>query len=149
MIHEFKDEHSWLSNMTPFEKPLLYGTGKYKQSYRTNEHFYVAMKSMDWNVRKHIMELQSPGKVKRFGRTLQIREDWDEIRIPTMRKGLEYKFSKHNPTLRQKLIDTGDQYIQEGNTWGDSFWGHCFIDEMGKNNLGKLIMERREEIKNG
>ena len=143
MIHEFKDEYSWLSNMAPFEKPFVYEG----LSYRTNEHFYVAMKTTDIEIRKQITEITSPGKVKRFGREFEIRDDWDKIRIPTMKTGVDYKFSENNPILKQNLIQTGDQYIQEGNTWGDSFWGYCFIDEMGKNHLGKLIMERREVIR--
>lgn len=143
MIHEFKDKYRWLSNMTTFEKPFIHNGLR----YRTNEHFYVAMKSKDTHVRIAVTEIISPGKVKRFGRIFDIRDDWDEIRIPTMLEGLRYKFSIDNPVLRQKLIDTGDMYIQEGNTWGDSFWGYCFIDEMGKNNLGKLLMQIREEIR--
>jgi hypothetical protein len=129
--------------MTPFEKPFVYE----QLSYRTNEHFYVAMKTKDIEIRKQITEIRNPYEVKQFGYTFPLREGWKAIKISTMKTGIDYKFSDDNPILKQKLIETKDQYIQEGNTWGDSFWGYCFIDEMGKNNLGKLIMERREEIR--
>lgn len=32
----------------------------------------------------------------------------------------------------------------EGNTWGDKFWGVC--DGEGENHLGKLLMEVRAEL---
>jgi hypothetical protein len=144
MIEEFKDEYSWLSNMAPFEKPFIHNGLR----YRTNEHFYVAMKTKDtFNRIELAQNIKSPGKVKRLGRTFEIREDWNDIRLAVMLQGLRYKFSKSNPILRQKLLDTGDQYIQEGNSWGDSFWGYCFTDEMGKNHLGRLLMQVRFEIR--
>lgn len=55
------------------------------------------------------------------------------------------KFSFNNE-LSMKLLATGDQPIIEGNTWGDTFWGVC--KGVGYNNLGKLIMERRAELRN-
>ncbi|MFM7853305.1 MAG: NADAR domain-containing protein [Flammeovirgaceae bacterium] len=45
------------------------------------------------------------------------------------------------------LINTGDLYIQEGNRWGDKFWGVDLRTGKGLNTLGKLIMEIREELK--
>lgn len=142
MIKQFKDEFSWLSNMTPFENPLIYDG----LSYRTNEHFYVAMKSTDAEFRKLISETQSPGKVKRLGRKEPLRKDWDLVKQAFMLYGLRYKFSSNNPVLREKLLDTKNQYIQEGNTWGDQYWGYDLIEEYGKNYLGRLLMKVRKEI---
>ena len=142
MIEEFKDENSWLSNMYPFEEPFI----TMGFSYRTNEHFYVAMKATDIETRKQVTEIISPYEVRKFGKTFTVRGNWNESRLSFMLGGLRYKFSRYNPILRQKLIDTGDQYLQEGNTWGDSFWGYCFIDEFGHNYLGKLLMMVRSEI---
>lgn len=142
MIQEFKDKYAWLSNMSPFEQPLIWEG----ISYRTNEHFYVAMKTTDANIRKEISLINSPGKVKRFGRTLEIREDWEDIKLKVMLSGLRWKFSKYNPILREKLIATGEEYLQEGNNWGDSFWGYDMIEEWGHNHLGKLLMQVRSEI---
>jgi len=34
-----------------------------------------------------------------------------------------------------KLLSTGNCEIQEGNYWGDTFWGVC--KGKGENNLGK------------
>lgn len=38
-------------------------------------------------------------------------------------------------------------YIQEGNYWGDTFWGVDLKKREGENNLGKLVMEIREKLK--
>ena len=48
------------------------------------------------------------------------------------------------PSLRDKLIATGDAYIEETNNWGDEFWGVCH--GFGENMLGKILMEIRKEI---
>ena len=62
-----------------------------------------------------------------------------------MEEALRIKFS--NPKLRKALLDTGDEYLEEGNTWGDQYWGVC--NGVGKNKLGKLLMKIRQEIKEG
>lgn len=40
---------------------------------------------------------------------------------------------------------TRDRMLIEGNDWGDTFWG--MVDGEGENNLGKILMRVREEIK--
>jgi predicted NAD-dependent protein-ADP-ribosyltransferase YbiA (DUF1768 family) len=54
------------------------------------------------------------------------------------------KFTKHN--FAQKLLATGHQELVEGNTWNDIFWGRC--RGIGKNNLGKILMKIRDELRN-
>ncbi len=49
------------------------------------------------------------------------------------------------PTLRERLLATGDQTLIEGNTWGDTYWGVC--RGVGLNNLGTLLMQVREECR--
>jgi len=58
---------------------------------------------------------------------------------------LREKFSK-DPELRAKLLNTGTSKLVEGNTWGDRFWGVC--RGQGENNLGRLLMKVREELRN-
>lgn len=55
--------------------------------------------------------------------------------------------NKEVPTKRQqaKLLATRDRMLIEGNDWGDTFWG--MVDGEGENNLGKILMRVREEIK--
>lgn len=137
MIESFSGEYSFLSNFHYLEKPLLI--------YPTVEHFYVAMKTTDRAKRSEIAKHPAKG-LKAFGRSFELRADWEDIKLEVMEYGLRYKFSDHNPNLRQKLIDTGNLHIQEGNWWNDKFWGVCLKTNIGENNLGKLLMKIRGEI---
>jgi hypothetical protein len=56
---------------------------------------------------------------------------------------LESKFS--NKELKEKLIKTGEEYLEEKNTWGDKFWGTS--NGIGENNLGKILMNIRNKYK--
>lgn len=141
MIETFRGEYNWLSNFQFFETPMAYGG----LIFPTNEHFYVAMKSMSQDVREEVSNHPCKG-LKAFGQDLSIRSDWEHIKLDVMLYGLRYKFSRYNPTLREKLIETGDEYIQEGNWWNDKYWGVCLKTNEGSNHLGKLIMQVREEI---
>ena len=111
--------------------------------YPTNEHFFQAMKTNDLGMRKAIAAAKTPGAAKRMGRQVQLRPDWERVKVDIMRTGLKCKFE--HPILAQKLINTGNELLVEGNWWGDRFWGQC--DGTGRNMLGQLLMELREELK--
>ena len=149
MIEKFKGENAFLSNFAYFDKPLVItrGEGLFRFVFKTNEHFYQACKFTDYNRIIEIANHPSKG-LKKYVNSLkgEWREDWDDIKLGVMRTGLNFKFSQHNPTLRQKLIATGEVYIQEGNWWNDKYWGVCLKTGEGENHLGKLLMEIREEI---
>ena len=86
----------------------------------------------------------SPGKAKKLGRLVHLKENWEEIKIEVMLQLLRKKFS--DPILKQKLIDTNEAILEEGNTWNDTFWG--IYNGVGENHLGKLLMKVREECQN-
>lgn len=139
-----RDKYRFLSNFWFFETPMKYG-GMY---FKTSEHFYMAMKTVDKSLRLKIAECTTGADAKKLGRSLDLRPDWEDIKLDVMLFALRYKFSIHNPTLRQKLLGTGDSYLQEANLWGDKIWGVCMKTCEGENNLGKLLMQVREEIRN-
>ena len=136
MICEFEDKYAFLSNFYP--SPILYEG----IVYPTNEHFFQAMKTMDQEERKKIAAADTPGQAKRLGRHVQLRADWERIKVDVMRTGLMLKFT--DAELAQKLIDTGDEELIEGNWWHDTTWGVC--NGVGQNKLGKILMRVREEI---
>ena len=76
---------------------------------------------------------------------ITLRSNWEEIKVDIMTELTRIKYQ--NPELQQKLIDTGDQEIQEGNNWNDVFWGVDIETGKGQNILGKIIMMIRDEIK--
>ncbi|CAM0109813.1 hypothetical protein VPH166E361_0118 [Vibrio phage 166E36-1] len=74
MINQFKDKYRWLSNFWFFDIPMKYpdeGGGYFH--FPTNEHFYVAMKTTDYNIRKQVAEHPLKG-LKKFGTTIELRE---------------------------------------------------------------------------
>lgn len=56
------------------------------------------------------------------------------------------KFTQ-NPILAQRLLDTGEARIAEGNYWGDLFWGVDDVTGEGENHLGRLLMELRQRFR--
>jgi len=114
--------------------------------FRTPEHFYQAMKTTDVKIRRQIADLPTPGQAKRFGRSVQFRPDWDEIKLNVMEYALCYKFS--DESFQYKLTQQSLPII-ETNLWHDNFWGNCLCSKCknvpGQNHLGKLL----EKIKEG
>ena len=72
------------------------------------------------------------------------RPDWENVRVPIMRRILRAKAEQHE-YVRRKLLATGDRELIE-NSWRDTFWGWG-PNRDGKNMLGKLWMEVRAELR--
>ena len=140
MINRFIDEYEFLSNFYP--SPIYDDTGK---EYPTVEHYFQAMKTFNPQKRELIRLAESPGKAKRIGRLVQLREDWENRKLDIMEKALIQKFQI--PKLREKLLATGNEELIEGNFWNDTYWGICKGE--GENHLGKLLMNIREKIRDG
>lgn len=154
MINKFEGRFRFLSNFHPCE---IEHQGI---KYPSVEHYYVAMKINDMqiingrtytpaDVREMISKMDSPGAVKRLGRTFKLRSDWDDIKLKVMEYGVRQKFTKHE-NLKQMLLDTGDQELVEGNWWHDNVFGSCSCPkcgDKGQNNLGKILMKVRNEIR--
>ncbi len=111
--------------------------------YRNAEAAYQAMKSSDSLVRVKFINL-SGASAKALGKKIELRKDWNDIKLDIMYEIVKAKFIQ-NPTIAKLLIDTNDKVIIEGNNWGDIYWGIC--NGKGENNLGKILMKVREEIK--
>ena len=112
--------------------------------YDTMEHYFQCMKTLDSNGRQFIREASSPGQAKRRGRGCVLRTDWEAAKIGVMRRGLAHKFELNNE-MGQYLLASGDDYLVEGNNWGDRFWGA--VNGYGENWLGHLLMARRAELR--
>lgn len=135
MINKFSNEYSWLSN---FHRCNIILDGV---QYHSVENAYQAAKTLDINERIQFQNI-TPGKAKKRGAKLNLRSDWEQQKISIMRALLNDKFKVRE--LRQKLINTGDVQIIEGNNWNDTYWGVC--NGKGKNMLGILLMTIRMEI---
>lgn len=111
--------------------------------FQSVEHYYQAMKAAEVKDFDYIRQLPSPGGAKRAGRSIELRRDWEEIKLLVMRKALVEKF-RLNTYEGDYLLNTGTALLIEGNTWGDQFWGQ--VRGRGWNWLGILLMARRAEL---
>lgn len=135
-IKGFQGEYRFLSNFWFVPHRVF--------TYPTVEHYFQAMKTVDLDDRRRIRAMATPAQAKRAGRQVLLRPDWPEIHLDVMYRGLEEKFAP-GTELAQQLLDTGDLYLEETNTWGDTYWGVC--RGVGHNYLGTLLMARRRRLK--
>lgn len=112
-------------------------------TYTSVEHAFQTAKTLDPIEKASIKECPTPGEARRAGRKLKLRPDWESIKVGVMCGLLRKKFA--DPALKQELLATGQAELIEGNWWGDRFWGIC--DGKGRNMLGKLLMQIREELR--
>ena len=135
-IDRFAGEFDWLSNFFPCKVEFEGLT------FDNSEAAFQAAKCLDMKERERFFGL-SGGQAKRLGKKVELRLDWEDVKIDVMREVLKVKFS--NPELAEKLVATGNTQITEGNSWNDTFWGVC--RGKGQNHLGKLLMELRDNLK--
>jgi ribA/ribD-fused uncharacterized protein len=112
----------------------------------TSEHAYQAEKFDDETLREQIRAARSAHdamKLAQANRTLY-RTGWDEMKLRIMKQILHAKVAQH-PYVKKKLLESGDKELIE-NSWRDDFWGWG-PNKDGKNNLGKLWMEVRDDIR--
>lgn len=143
-IMGFQDEYRFLSN---FWEAAVTVTGI---PYKNTEAAYQAAKTTDMNIRAQFSDLNAHD-AKRMGKKIELRPDWDIIKIEVMELVLRAKFMTH-PGLAARLIATGDRHLYEFNTWGDTTWGivrRATGQLYGQNLLGKLLMNIREDLING
>lgn len=149
-ISEQANINTWISRNNYFRKedPMFGFLSNFNGpcgNWKTSEHYYQAQKAVRDSDFNRIADAPTPSKAKQIGGNIDMCEDWDEIKIDVMRDALRLKFTADNE-LGERLIDTNYDYLIEYAPWGDRFWG---VDKnyVGENHLGRLLMERREELR--
>lgn len=149
VIDSFRGENEYLSNFytQQFQAPIefLNDNGEIEtvvDTFMDVEHAFQASKTLDRDVQKVIRDAGSARKAKKLGRKAKLREDWEEIKVDVMRKFVFAKFTQH-PDLKMRLLFTKDAFLVEGNNYKDVFWG-VTQDGVGKNHLGKILMQVRQ-----
>lgn len=137
MINMFDGKYRFLSNF--YNAPVMYEG----QMYKNNEAAFQAAKVLDKDERKKFLNLD-PSSAKRLGRHVELRADWEDVKTQVMKDIVLDKFTR-NDDLKAKLLATGDEYLEEGNTWGDRIWGR--VNGIGENRLGEILMETRKMLK--
>ena len=138
MINSFDGSNRWLSNFW-LESVFDKRTGLY---YPSVENAYQANKFDD--PAKHVqMQTLKPGQAKRAGHRPATPE-WRVKSLEIMEDLLREKF-KPGTLLAVRLMETKDEELIEGNSWGDRWYGRVFNDDGslgdGENHLGKLLMK--------
>ena len=136
-ITSFFGAHRFLSNFYP-GTVMLSGI-----QFSCVECAYQAAKTLNREERLAFVGL-SAGEAKLRGRTLRVRADWLEVRPQVMEDLVRQKF--RDPALAARLLGTGEVMLEEGNTWGDRFWGVDARTGVGENRLGLILMRVRNDL---
>lgn len=118
--------------------------------YPTAEHAYQAGKARKESVRDWILSAPSPSLVAIAAHGLyywDIVPGWSKNKFHRMKNILMAKYTQH-PELRELLESTGDKRLVESATVDNEVnrtWGE--VNGKGKNMLGVLLMEVREELR--
>ena len=137
-IHCFRNEYRFLSNF--WEAPVTYKG----ITYPSGEAAFQAQKCLTEEEKLLFTTLRSY-EAKRCGRHVPLRPDWENVKLSIMEGVVRAKFTQ-NEELKQLLLATGDQVLEEGNTWGDVFWGVDAKSRKGSNHLGRILMRIRKEL---
>jgi ribA/ribD-fused uncharacterized protein len=114
----------------------------------TSEHYFQAQKYAGTEREETIRATKSPAMAARLGRDrgVPLRPDWEAVKDNVMRKAVRAKFRQHLE-LREVLVAAGNARIVE-HTTNDSYWDDGG-DGSGKNMLGQILMDVREELRKG
>lgn len=144
-ITDFHGEYYWLDNM--FLSPIRWSPSL---TFEAVEYGFVYFKLADPAMRNDVLACVNPYEAKALGRSVAMRDDWDEIKFGIMYELVSRKFNQ-NPRLMRKLLATGDAMLIEGNTWDDNIWGDCTCVDClhipGENWLGKILMSLRAQYR--
>lgn len=120
------------------------------REYPTAEHAYQAGKAAKEEVREWILNAPSPALAAMAAHglyTWDIVPNWAQIKFSRMRDVLRAKFTQH-ADLRDLLLSTGNLRLVEAGKTDNAVnrtWGE--VNGKGKNMLGILLMEVREELR--
>nr|WP_323840665.1 NADAR family protein [Photorhabdus sp. CRI-LC] len=140
-FYKVNEPYGYFSN---FSKHGLAVNGVY---WPTVEHYFQAKKFFDFNIRENIRKLNLPRDAANAGRDRKkpLRTDWEEVKDNIiMRFAVLEKFKQHKE-IREILLSTGNARLIE-HTKNDFYWADGG-DGSGKNMLGIILMEVREQLK--
>lgn len=109
--------------------------------YLSSEAAFQSMKTADLDLRNRISEMYSL-EAKKFGETIKIRDNWEQIKQLVM---LEINLEKFTQSswLKNQLLKTGNEELIEDGT----FWGSC--DNKEQNKFGNVLSTVRTAINSG
>lgn len=137
-FYKIKDPHGYMSNF--YRSPIYI----YNRWWRNVEAAYQSRKFSDEETIDKLAKATSAKEAREIGQGGVMRSDWDQVRYEVMKECVLAKFLQNQP-LKEHLLNTGDEYLIEDSPV-DSYWG-CGADGNGQNQLGRILVEAREIIK--
>jgi len=148
VFRKTNEEFGGLSNMAPGFPLVVNGI-----RIRTSEALYQACRFPHLpDVQRLIINQRSPMTAKMRSKPYRkkTRPDWNKVRVRIMRWCLRVKLIQNWQWFSSLLLSTGDRPIVEESS-KDDFWGAKPVSDgmlVGRNVLGRLLMELREELRN-
>jgi ribA/ribD-fused uncharacterized protein len=139
-IYFYEHEYYVFSNFSSF---MIEWKGRL---WMTSEHVYHSERFDDEKMKETILNTRSAHDAFTYAQVNKqlSRSDWSDIKVGIMKEILHAKVAQH-PYVRKKLLESGERKLVE-DSWRDDFWGWG-PNKDGKNMLGKLWMEVREEVR--
>jgi len=142
-----KDLYGGLSNMCSGYPIQIDG-----ELFLTSESLYQVCRFNEYSdIQRLIQNEKSPmsSKMKSKKYISNTRSDWDDVRVDIMNWCIRVKLKCNWNKFGNLLLSTGNKQIVE-DSHKDRFWG-CVVDDnndlVGRNVLGKLLMNLRNELK--
>ena len=122
------------------------------KDWPSTEHFFQAQKFVGTPIEDEIRKCGSAREAFELARKPQyqawLHPEWHKgVKDDVMLLAVKEKFTQHED-LQKKLLQTGEREIVE-HTANDSYWGDGGGWGRGQNKLGKILMQVRNELKEG
>ncbi|MEP0871054.1 NADAR domain-containing protein [Trichocoleus desertorum AS-A10] len=142
-FYKVGDPYGCFSNFSPH--PIFIDD----QSWSTVEHYYQSQKFFGTEHEALIMTIRAvktPEEAAALGRDRcrVFREDWEQVKAEIMYQAVLTKFLTHLD-IQSVLLSTNELLIVEDSPT-DYYWG-CGSERTGQNQLGKILMQVRQEIR--
>jgi len=137
VINQFKGEYDFLNNR--FGCRFIWRGLKYGSA----EAAFQSSKCED-EVERRVFASCSADKAAQRGKEQISYPGWEEAQLDIMESILSAKFGQ-NPALMDKLAETGNCILTNGNSKHETFWGVDLYSWQGENHLGRLLMKIREK----
>lgn len=153
-FHEY-EEYGFFSNWYPAEFDYA---GKHFSNVEQFMMYHKVLMFQKYDLADQIMKTDDPSKCKKIAgqKFPEFNSDlWDRTCFTIVKRGVKAKFAQ-NPVILQKLLDTDNTLLAECSPY-DKKWGigidikdsdrHEIPKWKGKNLLGRILMEAREELR--
>jgi ribA/ribD-fused uncharacterized protein len=131
-------------------EPIVVDGVRWPGRYKTAEHAYQAQKAETIDVARWVARVVYPFRAALRGRCILTGPGWETVKEDVMRAVLRAKFAPGRPE-HDALLGTGDLPIIYGMEGTNDYWGVDIrhSNRPGMNRLGHLLMEVREELRQG